>query len=149
MQVWIRNDCAAAGLDDEVLAARAEKALAALGCGERCELSVWLCDDATIQDLHGRYLGSDTPTNVISFAQRDGDFADLEPDVLGDVVISVDTAARDAREAGSTLLAEVTFLLVHGILHLVGYDHEGEQAHRAPEMEEKEEELFRSVTHET
>jgi probable rRNA maturation factor len=106
---------------------------------------VWLCDDAAMQDLHGRYLGDDTPTNVMSFAQREGEFGDLEPDVLGDVVISVDTAARDAAEAGMPLEDEVTFLLLHGILHLLGYDHEGDEADRAAEMEARESELYRLV----
>lgn len=113
-----------------------------MGC-ETAELSVWLCDDAAIRDLHRRYLGDDTPTNVISFAQHEGEFANVEPDVLGDVAISVDTARRDAEEAGTALEDELAFLLIHGVLHLVGYDHEGGQAVRAAEMEAKEEELFR------
>ena len=147
MQVWIRNDCPDAGVDEDLLTARAAKALAILGF-EKGELSVWLCDDASISELHGRYLGSHTATNVISFAQREGEFSDLEPDVLGDVVISIDTAARDAREAGTSLMDEVSFLLVHGILHLAGYDHEGDQAHRSLEMEAKEVELFRTIVNE-
>lgn len=112
-----------------------------MGCdGE--ELSVWLCGDAAIRELHREYLGEDTPTNVMSFAQREGEYAELEPQLLGDVVISVDTARRDADEGGVLLDDEVAYLLIHGILHLVGYDHEGEQASRAPEMEAKEAELF-------
>lgn len=147
MQVWLQNDCSDAGLDEELLVGRLHKALRLLGADE-CELSVWLCDDEAIRDLHNRYFGDDTPTNVISFAQRDGEFSDLEPDVLGDVVVSVQTAARDAAEAGGPLLDEVTFLLLHGLLHLLGYDHEGDQSHRAPEMEAKEEELFSAVVNE-
>lgn len=115
-----------------------------MGC-EEAELSVWLCDDVAIRDLHGRYLGDDTPTNVMSFALREGEFGDLEPEVLGDVVVSVETAQRDAEEAGTPVQEEVTFLVLHGILHLLGYDHEGEQAHRAAEMEAREEELYRLV----
>jgi probable rRNA maturation factor len=144
MEIWIRNDREGAGIDEERLRRRAAKALGALGC-DAAELSVWLCDDAAMQDLHGRYLGDDTPTNVMSFAQREGEFGDLEPDVLGDVVISVDTAARDAAEAGMPLEDEVTFLLLHGILHLLGYDHEGDEADRAAEMEARESELYRLV----
>lgn len=79
----------------------------------------------------------------MSFAQREGEFAELEPGLLGDVVISVDTAARDAAEAGTPVEEEVTFLLIHGILHLLGYDHEGAEAHRAEEMEAREAELYR------
>lgn len=104
---------------------------------------MWLCDDETIRDLHNRWFGIDEPTNVISFAQREGEFSDVEPEMLGDVVISFETAARDAVEGDKSLDDEVLFLLIHGILHLVGFDHEGENAHMAPEMEEKEEELFR------
>ena len=142
MEIWIRNDFGEAGIDEEKLRRRAARVLSALGC-ETAELSVWLCDDAAIRDLHRRYLGDDTPTNVISFAQHEGEFANVEPDVLGDVAISVDTARRDAEEAGTALEDELAFLLIHGVLHLVGYDHEGGQAVRAAEMEAKEEELFR------
>lgn len=115
-----------------------------MGCDD-AELSVWLCDDPAIQELHRRYFDLDTPTNVISFAQRDGEFGDLDPDLLGDVVISVDTARRDAEAAGSALDDELLFLLIHGILHLLGYDHEGAEAHRAPEMEAREEEVYRRI----
>lgn len=144
MQIWIRNDWEAGGIDEEKLRRRAARALSVLEC-EGAELSVWLCRDAEIQDLHGRYLGDPTPTNVMSFAQREGEFGDRNPDLLGDVVISVETAARDAAEAGTPLEDEVTFLLLHGILHLLGYDHEGDEAHRAAEMEAREEEVYRLV----
>ena len=147
MEVWVRNDCDRPDLDEEVVVRRVRKALSLLDAND-CELSVWLCDDGAIRELHGRYLGDDTPTNVISFAQREGEFSDFEPDVLGDVVVSVETAARDAAEAGTRLVDEVTFLLLHGLLHLLGYDHEGEQSHRAPEMEAKEEALFAAVVNE-
>ncbi len=135
-------------MDEERLRSRAARVLGALGC-DAAELSIWLCDDAAIRDLHRRYFGVDTPTNVISFAQRDGEFGELEPELLGDVVISLETASRDAADAVHSLDEEVAFLLIHGVLHLLGYDHEGDQAQRAPEMEEKEAELFRLVRDET
>lgn len=119
-----------------------------MGCDE-AELSVWLCDDPTIQALHRDYLGKDLPTNVISFGQREGEFADLEPEILGDVVISVDTARRDSQEAGQSLDDEIAYLLIHGVLHLLGYDHEDEQGGRSEEMEAREAELFRLVLDET
>ncbi len=118
-----------------------------MGCDDG-ELSVWLCGDEAIREVHRDYLGIDSPTNVISFAQRDGEFGEVEPEVLGDVVIGVETARRDAESVGGELDDEVAFLLIHGVLHLVGYDHEGDQAHRAPEMEAKEAELFALVRHE-
>ena len=129
----------------ETLTTRAKKILSALGC-EDAELSVWLTGDEEIQALHRDYFGIDEPTNVISFAQREGEYGDLEPEMLGDVVISTETAARDATEWGKSLDDEVAFLLIHGILHLLGYDHEGERASDAPEMEAREEEIFRMIT---
>jgi probable rRNA maturation factor len=142
MEIWLRNDCPDAGIDEDRLRRRLAKVLVAAGCQDG-ELSVWLCDDPTIQGLHDEYMGVDTPTNVLSFAQRDGEFGEVEPEVLGDVVVSVDTARRDAEGVGENLDDEVLFLCVHGLLHLLGFDHEGDQAARAPEMEAKEIELFR------
>ncbi len=135
-------------MDEETIRRRARSALSALGCDEDTELSVWLCTDDEIRELHRTYFGVDSPTNVISFAQRDGEFPDIEPQVLGDVVISLETARREAREAGTSLDDAVTYLLIHGILHLLGYDHEGDQAHRAPEMEAREQELYERVLRE-
>lgn len=142
MEIWIRNDCPQAELDESRLKRRAEKLLSALDC-EQAELSVWLCDDTTIAGLHKEYMGLDGPANVLSFAQREGEFGEVEPEVLGDVAISVDTARRDAAEVGHPLEYEVAFLLVHGVLHLLGFDHEGGDREVAAEMEAKEDELFR------
>lgn len=148
MEIWIRNDCPEAGVDEAGLRRRLAKVLGAVGQDDG-ELSVWLCDDATIQGLHREYMGQDTPTNVMSFAQHEGEFGDVEPEVLGDVVVSVDTARRDAQGAGAILDDEVLFLCIHGLLHLLGFDHEGGQAARAPEMEARETELFRLACDET
>jgi probable rRNA maturation factor len=144
MEIWIRNECETIGIDEQRLQTRAASALDALGCKD-AELSVLLCDDRAIRELHVRYFGQNTPTNVISFSQREGEFGEVEPELLGDVVISLETARRDAAETGKPLDEEIAFLLIHGILHLLGYDHEGEAADRAPEMEAKETELFRRV----
>ena len=111
-------------------------------CPEETELSVVIVDDVHIQEINRDYLQRDKPTNVISFAQQEGEGAGICPELLGDVVISVDTAARDADEAGVSMFSEVSFLLIHGILHLLGYDHERGTEEQALEMEEKERELF-------
>lgn len=91
------------------------------------ELSVALVDDATIQALNRDFRGQDRPTDVLAFAMREGEAMPEprpgEPELLGDVVISVDTARRQASERGRPLLDELTMLLAHGLLHLLGYDH--------------------------
>jgi probable rRNA maturation factor len=144
MEIWIQNDCETGEIDQKKLRLRAEMALTASGCGD-AELSVWLCDDHVIRELHREYLGRDTATNVISFSQREGEFGEVEPEMLGDVVISFETARRDAVVAGQSIDDHLTHLLLHGILHLLGYDHEGDNAHQAPAMEARQAELFRLI----
>ncbi len=96
--------------------------LKALGEGE-AELSVVLTDEAEIHALNRDYRDRDRPTDVLSFAQREGEDA-LDDALLGDVILSVPTAERQARERGHTLEHELLDLLAHGLLHLLGYDHE-------------------------
>jgi probable rRNA maturation factor len=92
------------------------------------ELGVVITDDATIHELSHRFLGIDEPTDVLSFGlggQGDRPFA-LPPDEvtsLGEVIVSYPTAVRQAEEQGHSVPVEVAHLLVHGILHLLGYDH--------------------------
>lgn len=105
------------------------------------ELSVALVDDIRMSSLNWQYLKRCGPTNVLAFPMRQGEFGGFSPNLLGDVVISVSTAKRQAEEEGITLDAMLSRLLVHGILHLLGYDHErGEQAAR--EMEQRSAELL-------
>jgi probable rRNA maturation factor len=92
------------------------------------EISILLVDDWRIAALNRRFLGREGPTNVIAFPMQEGRFAGLSPNLLGDVVISVDTAHREARAAGLALDERVTQLVVHGLLHLHGYDHEHDAA---------------------
>lgn len=87
------------------------------------ELSLVLCDDAFIRALNRQWRGIDDATDVLSFAMGEGEDADLHAEVLGDIVISMDTAARQAAELGHGVPEEVRVLLVHGFLHLLGYDH--------------------------
>jgi len=108
------------------------------------ELSVLLLDDPAIADLNEQYLGRQGATNVIAFPMNEGEFADINPDILGDVVISLDTAEREAREMGISLADHFKELLIHGILHLYGYDHETNEAD-AKVMEERSEGLFEEV----
>lgn len=108
---------------------RAERMLAALKMPD-AELSVLLCDDATIHELNRDYRGKDRPTDVLAFAMREGEHGDLAPELLGDVVVSLDTARRQAVEHRRAVVDEVTYLLAHGLLHLLGYDHATEAEDR-------------------
>jgi rRNA maturation RNase YbeY len=103
------------------------------------ELSVLLVSDGEMRRLNRDWRGRDRPTDVLSFAQGEG--AGAAPDgLLGDVVISVDTARRQARSGRRPLGREAERLLVHGLLHLLGYDHE-RSAREAARMKQKEREL--------
>lgn len=89
------------------------------------ELSILLTDDKRIKELNREYRCIDSPTDVLAFPMIDS-FENLKisPIVLGDVVISLDTAKRQAENAKHSLDAEMVFLTVHGLLHLLGYDHQ-------------------------
>jgi probable rRNA maturation factor len=97
------------------------------------ELSILLTDDEEIKSLNRSYRGKDAPTDVLSFPMNETVGGRR---ILGDVVISVDTAKRQASERGESLEEAIDRLLIHGILHLMGYDHE-----RGPQ----EEEIFRNM----
>ena len=96
------------------------------------ELSVLFCDDPVIHALNRDYRGVDRPTDVLSFAQETPvpepeTGSGAEPVPLGDVVISLETAGRQARAQGHSVAREVEWLLLHGTLHLLGYDDETEE----------------------
>lgn len=103
------------------------------------ELGILLVDDKEIQELNRQYLGRDRPTNVLAFPM-DGPSNRL----LGDIVISVQTAQREAEERGVSLEEHLALLLIHGILHLLGYDHE-KGGRQETEMKRKERELLKVV----
>jgi probable rRNA maturation factor len=93
---------------------------------KRAEVSLVLCGDPAIRALNKRWRGFDKPTDVLSFPQLEGEASPQPkgaPIALGDVVISLPTARRQAREAGKPLVDELALLWVHGLLHLLGYDH--------------------------
>ncbi|MDK2855812.1 MAG: putative rRNA maturation factor [Bacillota bacterium] len=133
---------------EELLVRVGEEALKREGAAD-AEVSVTLVDDARIQELNRTYRGLDEPTDVLSFALREGeDSFTLPPDagipeLLGDVVISLPRARSQAAEYGHSLERELGYLLTHGILHLLGYDHETEEA--AAVMRAKEEEVLAAV----
>ena len=100
--------------------------------------------DEEMRELSRQYRKIDKTTDVLSFAMNEGAFGGVNKNILGDVVISVDTAKRQADERGADILSEVTFLLVHGVLHLLGYDHEKDEAGRL-RMERKEAEIINGL----
>jgi len=112
------------------------------------ELSVALVSDAEMQALNRDYRATDRPTDVLAFALREGEGAHLHDDVLGDVVISLDTAVRQAAARGHAVAAEVRFLLAHGLLHLLGYDHERSPA-EARRMFARQRALLRAIERES
>jgi probable rRNA maturation factor len=90
----------------------------------RAELSVLLCDDATIHALNRDYRKKNKPTDVLAFAMREGPDGHMAGDVLGDVIISLETATRQAKERSVATRDEVMMLLAHGLLHCLGWDHQ-------------------------
>ena len=125
----------------------ARKILNVSGCPD-AQLSILIVDDPQIQEINRDYLNKDRPTNVISFAMQEGEGGGVQPDLLGDVVISAETAVRDADEAGTSFESELYFLLLHGILHLLGYDHERGTQEDAELMEAREREVFAIIREE-
>jgi probable rRNA maturation factor len=107
------------------------------------ELSVLLVSDREIHRLNRDWRGKDRPTDVLSFSQQEGD-GPAPVGLLGDVVISVDTARRQAGERGVSLADESERLLIHGVLHLLGYDHERSSA-EARRMQRRERLLARRL----
>jgi probable rRNA maturation factor len=97
-------------------------------------LSLLFCDDPVIQPLNRDYRGFDKPTDVLSFSQQDSVNGTLVPEtpvLLGDVIISLETAARQAQAAGQSLRREIEWLTLHGVLHLLGHDDETEEGLQA------------------
>ena len=101
----------------------ARKALAALGLAD-AELSILLVNDNLMQEMNRLYRNKDKTTDALAFSMRDGQYPDINPAILGDIVISLPTAGRQAKEKGHGIYDEIAVLLIHGMLHLAGYDHE-------------------------
>ena len=120
----------------------ARKVLGALRLA-RSELSVVLVDDREIARLNADYLDKPRATDVLSFSLVEGAHADHRGGLLGDVVISVETAARQAADRHRSLDDVVTRLLIHGVLHLIGFDHEDDAEARC--MAAQEQRLWRAL----
>ncbi len=152
MDIWIDNRQTVRPIQQEQLLQIAEKILTFMQAPINSELSIALVDDDEIHQLNRDYRGLDRSTDVLSFAQQetlDAQTVPLHlvedttfPMLLGDVILSVETTARQARERDHTFEQELYFLLAHGILHLLGYDHIADED--AAVMEDLEQQLVRN-----
>jgi probable rRNA maturation factor len=112
-----------------------------LNCSDKV-ISLLFVDDKEIREINRRYLSRDYPTNVISFSLTEGEFGDINPNILGDIVISAETAFKDAEKSAIDFNDELAFLMIHGVLHLLDYNHENASQVKTQKMKKKEQELF-------
>jgi probable rRNA maturation factor len=129
-------------IDRRLLRSRAARLLRELPVPEaddtaKAELSVALVDDEEIASLNAKYRGVARPTDVLAFSLLEGRHAERRGALLGDVVIGIETAARQARRRRRSLDDEVARLLIHGTLHLLGHDHRRRAEARAMRAEER------------
>lgn len=134
--IRITEDAEGITVDTGLLEGRAARILEALDEAQS-ELSLSLVSDEAIRELNAKFRGMDRPTDVLSFSLLEGEAAQFRGNLLGDVVISMETAARQAEELGATLDEELARLLIHGVLHLLGHDHVEEEETRRMRAEEE------------
>ena len=133
-------------LSKKAIVQLAEKILRNMKCSSDVELSILITDDTEIRKLNKKYRHKNKATDVLSFAPAEAkEFVCLKH-ILGDVVISVETAKRQAQELGVAFADEFARLLIHGILHLLGYDHENVSPRRAKEMQGTEDRLLSQIS---
>ena len=145
MPVLYRNEfCRSIPRVNDLLVRRTAEHLLFLTGRSDAELSILLVADKQIAELNRSWRRKNGPTNVLSFSLTEGDDTVMAFNLLGDVVISVDTAAREAKDEGISLHARLQALLVHGFLHLIGYDHEKSE-HEATRMHKRENELLQQL----
>ena len=141
MNLQIKNNQNKIKIDKRRIRSTLRKIMHHLDCVDK-EISICFVNDEKIRILNKQYLAKDRPTNVLSFSMRESDYGDINPHVLGDIVISVETAKTDAGQGGLNFAQEIDFLLIHGLLHLLGYNHENTTKYAVKKMKEKEKELF-------
>jgi len=139
MEIYVNSIQKRIDIDPEGLRKKTEKILEDLGCNPDSILSIVLVDSSKMAELNLKYRGKEGSTNVLSFSQLEGD-APPQKNLLGDVIICADRAADDATELGYTEDQMLLYLLIHGILHLLGHSHE--YPPDAEVMSAKVEEIF-------
>lgn len=122
MRVWLNGSSLGRRIDRSALRRSGRAISSVLGFPD-AELSITLVDDETIAELAGRFGRARAPTDVLAFSMLEGPGARFRGAALGDVVLSIETADRQARSRRRTLDAELRDLLIHGVLHLLGMDH--------------------------
>jgi probable rRNA maturation factor len=144
MKLQIKNSQNKIKIDKRTIRSTVLKILKNLDCADK-EISLSFIDDEKIKQLNKQYLGKDKATNVLSFSLLEGEYGNINPQILGDVIISVETAQRDALYGKLTADQEIDFLIIHGILHLLGYNHENTTKKEIKKMRQKEKELFNAI----
>lgn len=143
MPILFRNEQRKHKINSRSLKGQIELVLKKLGL-QNSELSILIVNDAKIRKLNSQYRNIDKPTDVLSFAQEDDDIDNMSPHLLGDVVISAETAKHQAKEHQLDFTEELVLLIIHGILHLQGLDHERSPG-EAKEMRQKTYKLFQHL----
>jgi len=137
MVIDIRNLQDRVNIDEAKVRSCAKRALIDMG-EEGVELSILFVNDAYIKRLNSKYRDTDSRTDVLAFSMRQGEGISQHSEILGDVVISTQTARREAVRRKEPVQKELNLYLVHGILHLLGYDDEKPGARKKMRAKEKE-----------
>ena len=143
MEILIRNQQRKIRISMDYIRELAGKIMLNLGL-DTSELSLLLVNNPRIRALNREYRGINEPTDVLAFPMQEGEFKGLNQALLGDLVISLERALRQAKEGGHPLERELAILIIHGLLHLMGYDHE-RGGHEEKRMKKKERELLKKV----
>lgn len=141
MKIQIENKQTKIKIQRRKIRSTVLKLLKIMDCANK-ELSISFVDDNTIKQLNNHYLQRDHSTNVLSFSLQEGEYGNVNPHILGDIVISTETAQRDAIRGDLSLSEEIDFLIIHGLLHLLGFNHENTTKAQTTKMQMKERELF-------
>ena len=144
MKILIKNQQKIKNVNQKKIERIIKKVLQNLKVDEETEISVLFTDDKFIRTLNNKYRGIDKPTDVLSFSLQEGAIKspEVESDkLLGDIIISVETAQKQADNLNHSMEKELTVLLIHGLLHLTGYDHEEDKDYKI--MREKESEILK------
>jgi probable rRNA maturation factor len=144
MKLQIENSQNKIKIDKRKIRSTVLKVLKILDSPDK-EISISFVDDKNIKQLNKQYLGKDKSTNVLSFSLQEGEQGYINPQILGDIIVSVETAKRDALYGKLTIAQEIDFLIIHGILHLLGYNHENTTKKETNKMRQKEKELFNAI----